>query len=493
VNHTARPRPDVPLVAILLASLALSLSLATLVPLFDPDEGRNAEVALEMVRGGDLVIPHLAGMPYLDKPPALFWAGALSIRALGHTPLAARLPSIVAALLTLWLVGSHARRTGGARFARITVGLLASAPLFAALSAYVIFDMSLTLCVSVVWLGIASEVGAGGARASSRVRLAMFVAIALGLLLKGPVLLAWAIGGSLGAALVMRSRSPLAWLAWWPGWLVALGLAGGWFLLATGRFPEYPHYAFVEESLERVATGSFHREQPWWFVPAVLVGGALPWSLTTPWSAARVRRAEPGVLATAKIGFGFVLFAAIFFTLSHSKLVTYLLPAFPPLAWLAGAAWSDRAPQKRSWAIGAILLVGVLCAVPIVLSAGSDPIDAKLAPSGAGLARAITARGPGGVRYERCYSPGTDYLLGRRSSLVSPRGVETTSNYQLRYREQLIARGQWTALETPLPGDGAAFVVRPRREASTPPPEGGTEFFRDSRFVAYRISPPSPR
>jgi 4-amino-4-deoxy-L-arabinose transferase-like glycosyltransferase len=490
VNAPAHPRRDAPLIAILLTSLVLSLSLATFVPLFDPDEGRNAEVAREMASGGDLVIPHLAGMPYLDKPPALFWAGSLAIRVIGHTPLAARLPSIVAAMLTLWLVGSHARRTGGARFARISVALLAFAPLFAALSAYVIFDMPLTLCVTVVWLGVAREMIEGG---SKRRRLAMFLAIALGLLLKGPVMLAWAIGGSLGAALLMRSRSAVLWLAWVPGWLVALGLAGGWFALATARFPEYPHYAFVEESIERIATGSFHREQPWWFVPAVLVGGALPWSLAAPWSVARVRRAPPGILATAKVGLGFVLFAAFFFTFSHSKLVTYLLPAFAPLAWVAGAAWSDPAPQRRSWAIAAILLIALLIAVPIVLSAGPDPIDAKLAPSGAALARAIASRGPGGVRYERCYSPGTDYLLGRRSSLVSPRGAETTSNYQLRYRDSLIARGQWTALEAPPPGDPAVFVVRPRREASAPPPEGGTEFFRDGRFVAYRITSLSPR
>ncbi len=490
MNTPVHPRLDAPLIAILLASLALSLSLATFVPLFDPDEGRNAEVAREMANGGDLVIPHLAGMPYLDKPPALFWAGSLAIRALGHTPLAARLPSIVAAVLTLWLVGSHALRTGGARFARISVALLASAPLFATLSAYVIFDMPLTLCVTVVWLGVARELVEGR---SNRRRLAMFLAIGLGLLLKGPVMLAWVIGGSLGAALLMRSRSPVRWLAWWPGWLVALGLAGGWFALATARFPEYPHYAFVEESIERIATGSFRREQPWWFVPAVLVVGALPWSLATPWSVARVRRAEPGVLATARVGLGFVLFAVIFFTLSHSKLVTYLLPAFPPLAWVAGAAWNDRAPQRRSWAIAAILLLGLLCAVPIVLTAGSDPIDADLAPSGAALSRAIASRGPGGVRYERCYSPGTDYLLGHGSSLVSPRGAETTSNYQLRYRDSLIARGQWTPLEAPPPGDRAAFVVRPRREASMPPPEGSTEFFRDGRFVAYRMSSPSPR
>ncbi|MGH7743155.1 MAG: ArnT family glycosyltransferase, partial [Candidatus Eiseniibacteriota bacterium] len=83
VRRPARRIP--PLALVLAASLALSLFIALELPLLDPDEGRNAEVAREMASGGDLVIPHLAGMPYLDKPPGFFWAAALSVRAFGHT------------------------------------------------------------------------------------------------------------------------------------------------------------------------------------------------------------------------------------------------------------------------------------------------------------------------------------------------------------------------------------------------------------------------
>ena len=145
------------LLALLLAAcFALSTLVALRLPLVDPDEGRNAEVAREMAVSGDLVVPHLAGMPYLDKPPGFFWAAALSIRALGPTPLAARLPSVLASLATLALVGAAARRAGGDRLALIAVALLAAAPLYAALSAYVIFDMPLTLCVTVVWQAVQS-------------------------------------------------------------------------------------------------------------------------------------------------------------------------------------------------------------------------------------------------------------------------------------------------------------------------------------------------
>jgi len=192
-----------------------------------------------------------------------------------------------------------------------------------------------------VWVLLAEEVERGP---GSMRRVAMFTAVAAGVLIKGPVMLAWALGGSLGTALLLRAWAPLRWLRWPLGWLIVLGAAGGWFALASARYPEYPHYAFVEESLERVTTGSFHREHPLWFVPVILIAGALPWSLATPWTT-RVSR-------MARVGLGFVLFAVLFFTASHSKLATYLLPCFPPLALVAAESWHAAGNARRgAWAV----------------------------------------------------------------------------------------------------------------------------------------------
>lgn len=457
---------------VLAASLTCALAIACAFPLVDPDEGRNAQVASEMAAGGDVIIPHLAGVPYLDKPPALFALAALSIRALGHRPLAARLPAILATLVTLWLLARAAGPLLGEAHAWRAAALTAAAPLCAVIGAYVIFDMPLTACVTAVWTLLACELELG---VSQPRRAVMFLAVGLGILVKGPVMLAWALGGSAVAALLLRDVAAMRWLGWGPGWLLALGVPGAWFAAAVQRHPEYVHYALLEESFERLTSHAFHRDQPWWFVPAVFAGGALPWSLVTPWRAPGAR--------SSRLAAGFVLFGALFFSLSHSKLVTYLLPAFPALAWWAAECW--RRAARPAWSFAAMLAF-----TPLVLLLGSGPLrDRANATSGAPLARALRAAAATTVRYEDCYSPGTDFLLATCSAVVSATGEPLTSNYALRYRDTLRARGLWTLVDSPSVAPPADAIIRATGHAGAAP-EGFREIFRDARFTAWRRMTP---
>lgn len=222
---------------------------------------------------------------------------------------------MLAALAALLLLARASRRLEDDTHATLTVALTACAPLFAVLAAYVIFDMPLAARVTAVWTLLAVECERG---VSSRRRAWMFAAVALGVLVKGPVMLAWALGGarpprSSCAAARRCAGSPVAGLG------DRVRRRGRMVRVRAAPPSRYARYAFLEESLERMTSGSFKREQPWWFVPAVLAGGALPWSLGTPWKLPRS--------TGARVALGFVLFAAVFFSMSRSKLVTYLLPA----------------------------------------------------------------------------------------------------------------------------------------------------------------------
>src|SRR5271154_2716905 len=106
--------------------------LATLAsrPLFDPDEGRYAEIPREMLSGGDWVIPHLNGVAYMEKPPLQYWATAMSLRVFGQSEFAARFYTALTALLTILVVWRLALGLWNQRAAWRAAAVLAGMLLF---------------------------------------------------------------------------------------------------------------------------------------------------------------------------------------------------------------------------------------------------------------------------------------------------------------------------------------------------------------------------
>src|SRR4030095_16966575 len=61
--------------------------------LWEPDEGRYAESAREMLVSGDFMTPHLRAQAHFTKPPMTYWLIAGSMAVLGPTEIAVRLPT----------------------------------------------------------------------------------------------------------------------------------------------------------------------------------------------------------------------------------------------------------------------------------------------------------------------------------------------------------------------------------------------------------------
>jgi hypothetical protein len=157
-------------------------------------------------------------------------------------------------------------------------------------------------------------------------------------------------------------------------------------------------------------------------------------------------------------------------------------------AILTGIAALGALARRTGFTFAALLAF-----TPVTMAVAGPPLFVYASSqSGEPLGRAIASVAPkGAVRFERCYSAGTVYTLGGRSSLLSERGVETTSTYQTRYRETLLARGQWT-LRSSIPSpDTAAVIVRPNRNPGEASPAGMKVLFRDRRFIAYRWIEPA--
>lgn len=341
-------------------------------PLLEPDEGRNAEVAREMLSLHDWITPHYDTLPYLDKPAVFFWLVAGSFRVFGLSEVAARLPSALAALGTVLLIWLLARRMFNDRSAWLAGIVFATSPLVMVFARVVIFDMLLTFLITVTltsfWLSRASD------RPRRDLDCLMFAAAGLATITKGPVGFILPLLTILVYAALQRKFSEMRRLVWPPGILLFLAVSLPWFIAASVRNPDFPRYAFWDESVLRFTTAHAHRGGSlFYYIPVFLVG-FLPWSFPLlfaginhirGWKRLREPEAAPRALLLA-----WALVTFVFFSLSHSKLPAYFLPAIPALALLLGDIWNREvngdSPRRRpDWltaGFAVLIALGILTA-----------------------------------------------------------------------------------------------------------------------------------
>lgn len=356
-------------------------------PLWPVDETRYAAVAWEMWSRGDFLVPYLNGAPYSHKPPLLFWLMHLGWALFGVNDWWPRLVAPLAALASLALIAQLARRLWPqeAQPAVLAPWIAFGSLLWLVFSTLTMFDMLVVLFTLLGLLGVVRAWREGGVRGFVE----LGVALGLGILAKGPVILLhvlpvalaapwWALDsrprwrtwyGGIGAALLLAAAIGLAWA-------VPAGLAGG---------AEYRTAIFWGQTAGRMHE-SFHHSFPWWWYLALLPLLLFPWSLWPPlWRGLwRLRRAAP----QAGVRFCLAWLVPVFVVLSlvAGKQPHYLLPLFPGAALLAAFALAHSDDTRRDFdAIPVALGLGALAAVWIY--AVNNPQKFDLA-SAAGLSMA---------------------------------------------------------------------------------------------------------
>ena len=317
--------------------------------LFEPDEGRNAEIAREILLLKDWVTPHYDFIPRLDKPIFFFGLVALSYKLLGISEWAARLPSALAALACLCITYRFASSLFGRRAGLWSALILLSSMEFFALSRAVIMDMTLTCFISLaLWSFCLAQ--RGGEIGAGKIQfLLMYVAMGIATLLKGPIgfLLPAAV---IGVYLLLTKRWSLLRHMQIPLGIALLILtAAPWYLAAESRNPGYLRYFLWEENVHRFTSTQFNRSGPWFYFIGVLAGGFFPWTVLLPATITDLgKRALKGEHLFLSL---WVAIPLLFFSLSSSKLPHYILPIYPPLAIILAAviakALTDSAVKKK--------------------------------------------------------------------------------------------------------------------------------------------------
>lgn len=358
---------------VFLAAYLLPLGLR---PLFTPDEVRYAEIAREMLRHGDWVVPHLDGLNYFEKPIFGYWSHAASLWLFGENNFAVRFPSALAsgltALLLLFFCRLPSRAAAGRQVGGLAVLIYLTILTVVGIGTYAVLDSQLTLFLTLTliaffrateelpksgaerfWLVVAG-IGCGLAFLTKG-----FLALAVPVLVAAPYL-AW-----------QRRFRDLLRLPWLP-FLVAVLVALPWSLLIQLRAPDFWNFFFWHEHVQRFLSKHAQHARSFWFFFALLLPMTLPWSflLGSVWQGAREPATpSPREHAVLRFALCWLIFPFLFFSVSKGKLLTYILPCFPAIAVLL-ACWLDRyaaTGKRRSFRAGALLAAGFFALLLVAL------------------------------------------------------------------------------------------------------------------------------
>lgn len=402
------------------------LILAAGLGLRDPwpaDEPRFALAARQMVETGNWLFPHRGSELYSDKPPLFMWLQAGVLWLTGNLRVAFLLPSLLAALGTLWCVVDL-----GARLWTRRVGLYAG--------------WAVLLTIQFTWQAKKAQIDPV---------VVFFIALScyalLRHVLRGPDWRMWALGwaaAGLGTitkgvgviALLVLLPAAYASVRGWPGvrvhardgrfWLgplAFLAACGVWLLpmlvAALGRqSPEYAAYIddlLFRQTLTRYAD-SWHHGQPAWYFIEVALTAWLPTVLALPWAIPAWRNRLHRRDARYLLPLAWVVLVFVFFSIPSGKRDMYILPALPMLCLALAPLLPGilRKPGAQRLLLGFVVVFSAVALLAGIAMLVGDPgferklMEGRDAHVGTGLGAMFAAVGAAGI--------GAALWFGRRRS-----------------------------------------------------------------------------
>lgn len=321
------------------------------IPLLDPDEPVYAETPKEMYTFNEFISPRIYGEYWYDKPPMYYWLVAASYKIFGVTEFAARFPSALLGVLCVLAVYIFARRFFGGKAGLTSALVLATSIEYFYLGKAAVTDITLNLFLTLCLLSFIDK----------RYYWAYFWA-GLATVTKGPiglifpgaiVFLYLAVTGNFselkkmkiptGIALFSLVAIPWYWIMFQIHGTIFIDTFLGFHNITRFTSPEHPELVV------------------WYYYIPVLLLGFFPWTalgVQAVWASLTKGSRERNVLLFLNVWAAFIF---LFFTVSRTKLVSYILPMFPPLAmivgWYIDYLWSGRKKTCPSWPILLTILV----------------------------------------------------------------------------------------------------------------------------------------
>ncbi|MCP4320729.1 MAG: glycosyltransferase family 39 protein [Alteromonadales bacterium] len=333
------------------ASLVLSLISVRLVslglfPLYDTTEARYGEMARIMVETNNWITPQFDyNVPFWGKPPFQTWISALSFSWFGISEFSARLPHFVCGLITSYLVFRFTKSLANKNSAIFSLLILTSSLGFIVAIGMVMTDsallMTYTLAMVCYWQCYSQK----DKIVSGHL---FFVALALGMLIKGPVAVVL-----IGISLVFWSlwqgcfKTAIKRLPWLTGILVFLLLTLPWYIWAEIRTPGFLEYFILGEHVQRFLVSGWQGDlygtahvKPRGMIWLYWLICASPWSfivlglLVKKYRGVELPRSKYQAQGINKYLICWMISPLLLFTLAGNILPIYVLPGFSALAVL---------------------------------------------------------------------------------------------------------------------------------------------------------------
>lgn len=346
--------------------------------LLNPDETRYSEIAREMLATGDFITPRLNGVIFFDKPILYYWLQAFSMFCFGVNEWALRFfPALFGILGCLCVyIGGHAlfdRKTG-----LYSALLLASTPLYFFAAHYANMDLEVAVLITACLLSFIIAMQARFIKHRAALLYLAYSFAGLAILTKGLIGIAFPTM-IIGAWILITNQWSLIKSMRLPTGFLLIGLIVlPWFYLVQAANPNFYHYFFTIQHIQRFLSSDFNGQSPVWFYLPVIVLGTFPWILLLIpgcYHASKTIKQSSSLLYL-------ILWASlifIFFSIPTSKLIGYILPIVPPLILLAARYLVLHIESAYKWMINSLLgAYGILTGIVFYLPRSSFFTDGSV-------------------------------------------------------------------------------------------------------------------
>lgn len=324
-----------------------------------PSEARYIEIPRQMLVTGDWLTPHINGVQYFEKPPLFYWIQAFFLQ-FGDSEFYGRIATTIIVTLTCLATYATGRLLYGRRAGVLAAFALATSILGYGLSRVAMLDAPVTLFLTCAIASFLFAQKTGKARfyylMYAFAALAMMTKGLIGIVIPALVIGSW-IALTKNWSIILKVKIPT-------GLLLFLAIAAPWHILMQMQHQDFFDFYFIHEHFTRFLTTEHKRTAPWWFFIAITLAGSFPYILVIPAKAGiqKIRNLlDTDFRWYDKLLLLWIIIPLIFFSSSHSKLVPYIFPIFPPLFVLIGARLDELWEHRKKLIICMMAVMAVVC------------------------------------------------------------------------------------------------------------------------------------